>query len=230
MAYPCPCCGYQTLTAEPPGTYQLCPICFWEDDGNTVGNDGAAGSNQVSLRQAQRNFVALGACEPQWLGDVRPPSASDYRDPYWQTLDAQAEAMRQDLIVEIRAAFNDVSLGNGTTIHEAYAKDAHQETAPARQIDCDLPWQEIPDAWIEHFGWFIFSHMNAKGLRHALPAYVLWCLRHGKTDYTAYASTVAELKPTQRRADLLAILDARQTKALSDFYDYVVTYVESFCD
>ncbi|WP_442944423.1 CPCC family cysteine-rich protein [Nostoc sp.] len=27
--YPCPCCGYKTLNIKPPGTYLICPICFW---------------------------------------------------------------------------------------------------------------------------------------------------------------------------------------------------------
>ncbi|MDQ0194587.1 rubrerythrin [Paenibacillus wynnii] len=31
--FTCPCCGYKTLDEEPPGTYDICKICFWEDDG-----------------------------------------------------------------------------------------------------------------------------------------------------------------------------------------------------
>lgn len=30
--YPCPCCGYLTITDEPPGTFEICPVCNWEDD------------------------------------------------------------------------------------------------------------------------------------------------------------------------------------------------------
>ena len=26
----CACCGYQTIEAK--GDYEICPICFWEDD------------------------------------------------------------------------------------------------------------------------------------------------------------------------------------------------------
>lgn len=33
MKYTCPCCGYKTLDEEPPGTYDICSIFFWEDDG-----------------------------------------------------------------------------------------------------------------------------------------------------------------------------------------------------
>jgi hypothetical protein len=31
MKYTCPCC-YKTLGEEPPDTYEICEICFWEDD------------------------------------------------------------------------------------------------------------------------------------------------------------------------------------------------------
>lgn len=30
--YKCPCCGYHTLESGPPGTFAICPVCFWEDD------------------------------------------------------------------------------------------------------------------------------------------------------------------------------------------------------
>ena len=30
--YTCPCCGYKTLEECSPGTFEICPICFWEDD------------------------------------------------------------------------------------------------------------------------------------------------------------------------------------------------------
>ncbi|MGE7024447.1 CPCC family cysteine-rich protein [Solibacillus cecembensis] len=26
-------CGYRAFDDEPPGTYDICKICFWEDDG-----------------------------------------------------------------------------------------------------------------------------------------------------------------------------------------------------
>ncbi|MFE6959649.1 CPCC family cysteine-rich protein [Streptomyces sp. NPDC057696] len=31
-SYPCPCCGHRVLGAMP-GSYEICPVCFWEDDG-----------------------------------------------------------------------------------------------------------------------------------------------------------------------------------------------------
>jgi len=32
MKYTCPCCGYRTIEEEPPDTYEICNICYWEDD------------------------------------------------------------------------------------------------------------------------------------------------------------------------------------------------------
>ncbi|MFF1770133.1 CPCC family cysteine-rich protein [Streptomyces sp. NPDC058249] len=29
--YGCPCCGFLTLDER--GSYEICPVCFWEDDG-----------------------------------------------------------------------------------------------------------------------------------------------------------------------------------------------------
>ncbi len=30
--YPCPCCSFLTLSGR--GDYEICPVCFWEDDGS----------------------------------------------------------------------------------------------------------------------------------------------------------------------------------------------------
>jgi hypothetical protein len=83
--YTCPCCGYKTLEEEPPGTYAICPICFWEDDGVQFEDpDYPGGANTVSLREAQRNFAAFGACEREMLEHVRRPTRADVRDPTWR--------------------------------------------------------------------------------------------------------------------------------------------------
>jgi len=30
--FACPCCGYLTISGPPPGTFEICPVCNWEDD------------------------------------------------------------------------------------------------------------------------------------------------------------------------------------------------------
>ena len=87
-AYTCPCCGYQTFS-DPPGSYDICPICFWEDDSiQLVFPNLSGGANKVSLIEGQQKFISTGACEPRFKENVRPPSGEDTKDPDWCIYDA----------------------------------------------------------------------------------------------------------------------------------------------
>jgi hypothetical protein len=78
MKYTCPCCGYKTLDEEPPGTYDICSICFWEDDGVQFNDpDYEGGANIPSLRTAQKNYLDFGACEERCIEFVRKPNEND---------------------------------------------------------------------------------------------------------------------------------------------------------
>ncbi len=96
-AYPCLCCGYKTLPKEPPGSYEICPICFWED---SVPDESwqHASSNGIGLIQAQRNFIAFGACAHQWLDAVRRPTQEDERNPDWQTIEVSLHTQWHSLL------------------------------------------------------------------------------------------------------------------------------------
>ena len=81
MAYPCACCGYLPLD-EPPGSFDLCPVCFWQDD-PVVSDDPATptgGPNAVSLEEARRNYRTCGACEPRFVRNVRAPQPEEAQD------------------------------------------------------------------------------------------------------------------------------------------------------
>ncbi|HEY5835740.1 CPCC family cysteine-rich protein [Streptomyces sp.] len=85
--YPCPCCGHRVLD-EMPGSFEICPICFWEDDDvqfrwpTTTG-----GANRVSLIEAQRNYQDSGACDQHGRKYVRPPAEDEPLDPAWRPID-----------------------------------------------------------------------------------------------------------------------------------------------
>jgi rubredoxin len=75
MRYPCPVCGFLTFTEEPPGTYDICPVCFWEDDPVQAQDpDFEGGANSVSMNVAKRNFRSFGACEQRFTSQVRDPT------------------------------------------------------------------------------------------------------------------------------------------------------------
>jgi hypothetical protein len=85
--YPCPCCGYLTFE-EPPGSFEICPICFWEDDVVQLAfPDMAGGANKCSLMEGQRNFASFRACECRLLGNSRQPRGDERRDAGWRPLD-----------------------------------------------------------------------------------------------------------------------------------------------
>lgn len=70
----CPCCGFLTFESLPPGTYEICPVCYWEDDPVQFEDPlYAGGANRVSLIQARQNFLKLGASSPEFVCDVRSP-------------------------------------------------------------------------------------------------------------------------------------------------------------
>lgn len=87
MSRACPCCGYLTLDDPQPGSFELCPICFWEDDSAQSANpDDEGGANRQSLRQSERNFADFGAYDSSMCRNVRPVSEADRRDPNWAPL------------------------------------------------------------------------------------------------------------------------------------------------
>jgi len=76
--WPCPCCGFLTLAEPPPGTYAICPVCYWEDDPLQFYDlDYEGGPNAVSLSDARRNFAAWGASEERYIQNVRPPRPAE---------------------------------------------------------------------------------------------------------------------------------------------------------
>jgi len=78
--YRCPCCHCQTLDER--GGYDICPVCFWEDDGQDdhdadVVRGGPNGS--LSLTLARENYLKFGACDVRSVKNVRPPTDEERR-------------------------------------------------------------------------------------------------------------------------------------------------------
>ena len=74
----CPCCGFRTLTE--PAAYEICPVCYWEDDGqNDVSADEIWGgpNKDLSLTQARLNFKNFGAFDLDFRDHVRLPDESE---------------------------------------------------------------------------------------------------------------------------------------------------------
>lgn len=72
--FPCPCCGFLSRSEENYGTYEICEICYWEDDPLQAKNpDFAGGANIPSLKEARKNFLKYGASSKEYINIVRKP-------------------------------------------------------------------------------------------------------------------------------------------------------------
>ena len=76
MKVRCLCCGYRTLDER--GAYQICPVCFWEDDLEQEKNpNDDGGANAVSLIEARNNYMKFGACQKEMIKYCRLPKEEE---------------------------------------------------------------------------------------------------------------------------------------------------------
>jgi hypothetical protein len=83
--YPCPVCGYLTF-AEPPGSYDVCVVCHWEDDALQLeyATSLAGGANSVTLMSAQ---LAFQRAADRLLRKRGSNTFKFGRDPDWRPID-----------------------------------------------------------------------------------------------------------------------------------------------
>lgn len=73
---PCRCCGYLTISMR--GYFEICPVCYWEDDEDQFDDpDYKRGVNGISLKQAKKNYAEFGACDRRFRTCVRKPEKDE---------------------------------------------------------------------------------------------------------------------------------------------------------
>jgi hypothetical protein len=78
VRYRCPCCGYRTL--QTPDAMALCPVCWWEDDGQEDRDASEVRftvNGQLSLEEARAHFAQFGAADLRFIKYVRKPQVSE---------------------------------------------------------------------------------------------------------------------------------------------------------
>jgi len=74
VRFRCPCCGCRTL--EAPGVLALCPVCWWEDDGQEDSDAFEVRmtvNGELSLNEARQHYAHCGAAHPRFMPYVRKP-------------------------------------------------------------------------------------------------------------------------------------------------------------
>ena len=74
MNYKCPCCGFYTFAEPLNGTYDICPVCFWENDVFDPGEDQPSDENHgMTLAEGREAYKRLGAVREELLPYAREP-------------------------------------------------------------------------------------------------------------------------------------------------------------
>ncbi len=156
----CPCCGYETLMA--PANYETCPICGWLDaPPDEVTPPEIA--NRVSLIEAQRNFIAFGACDEDARRYVRSPLVTERRRADWELLAVSLRRQQHDLLdgfaagklslIKLLAQLMDERmLADIASCDYGFNAETNLEALRVLQVGAPLP---EPDSWpsAEWLGW-----------------------------------------------------------------------------
>jgi hypothetical protein len=95
--FTCSCCGFKTF-GEPPGSFEICPVCRWHDDEVQLRFATKTGANKISLIEAQEIYARSGKMSGEYE-----------KDPVWRQFDRSLD------IVEVTR--------EGADYGEAYPED-----------------------------------------------------------------------------------------------------------
>jgi hypothetical protein len=90
VTFPCPCCGCLVFT-EAPGSYDICPVCGWEDDVSQLRFPTAGGgANAVSLMEAQQ--LHRRGKQAKSSGALSQEQSPFGREAAWRPVDPELDA------------------------------------------------------------------------------------------------------------------------------------------
>ncbi len=75
ILFACPCCLYQTIKER--GRYEICPVCFWEDDGNNEINRYSS-VNNMTLLKGKDNFKKYACVKETSIKFINPDAKKRY--------------------------------------------------------------------------------------------------------------------------------------------------------
>lgn len=126
---------------------------------------------------------------------------------------------------EIKTAFKDVKLDGGISLRQAEVIDDYGEGVTKEEF-ARLPQQDITDNWmlltVEVLNDYCYiPHLDAKGFRYYIPAYILGVLNsYGSFDCAS--STLSALYPKKgdswsHRIQQYSLLNTQQRSAIAHF-------------
>jgi hypothetical protein len=88
----CFVCGHRTL--EERCDWEICPVCFWEDDVLVSTTDRSSPANHgMMVSEAQANYMQYGAVSREFIANVRSPRPDEELDEGWAPLPESHELL-----------------------------------------------------------------------------------------------------------------------------------------
>jgi len=166
--FPCPCCGHRTL--REPSAYEICPVCFWEDDGASPGE--VSGPNGISLLDGQLRFLSTGAVHPEDRARTRAARPDEARDDSWQPLEQDGLVDRS--VDDAIAAYNAAR----ATLKEVAPSLSYEEVRERYRALCTAHGFAFPEPELELLAHLL--HDRHWRVRHPVQA-VGWAWRHRRS-------------------------------------------------
>ena len=208
------------MAAEPPGTFEICPVCFFQDEPQEY--QSLRRSSQSSLLVAQRTFATHSVSVRELAHSVRPPRPDESRPTDWQTLDDSRQEDLDGLLRRIEDAFKGVSLGDGCSLHQAAALDCYQENPRRGHNEVVDDWRKIPECELIPFQEFLF--LDAEGLRYYLPAFMMPMLRMFESDHFQHQDSLVYCLDHPQENERFHILTQPQRETIVGFLQFIETY------
>lgn len=124
MGYTCPCCGYPTLSRR--RIFEICLLCWWEDDGLDDEKDPGALNrrsepNRMTLRQGRQNFEEH--LHSRAAGDHGTPGMNDVgaienNRRIVEAFDAIIEATSTEEILRLLGVVDDALADNAAELYK----------------------------------------------------------------------------------------------------------------
>lgn len=143
----CPCCG--CLTIEHRSCYQICPVCFWEDDGDWENPDdpvSLGGPNHMTLAEGRKNYAEFRACSRDMLVHCREPLPEEIPA---SRLEAKAEPLKMPQWVDLKPCpfCGSPARWPASTESEDWEIQCSRESCPVMFIGGDETGRELAAAW-----------------------------------------------------------------------------------
>ena len=140
----------------------------------------------------------------------------------------------KQLIEEIQTAFKDVELKDGIGINQADRIETRQRDVliqKGRNLDRMWwdSWRDIEDKYLSSYSDVMYN-MDSQGIKWALPAYMIYIIKHYKEGSFSVDSTIYILEAGGLGVDKVDLYTQEQKRVIAHFLQFMVEAGEKWVD